>query len=332
MAESAHPKAAKAMSTLAKTADRAPDRSHHAAIRTLALAAQSVMTASPKGAADAESRMTPSGQPAELAFLWPRPDYRISLDPCPGAAPGQRLAHCAEATLSLLSTAQAATLDRITGWQAIYGARFGAWLGLRLRQGRVAYKLYLDIPAGAPWADWEEELAGTAQVRSSRNAIATMVGLDPETGGTEVYFSAGRLHPDDICALASRIGIEAPGTVVPSLVQDLTGRSIRFALPSFDMGFSNSWAEDRTARAFTWYSTAVGLLGPDQRARSALLRVGAKRGWDMSAYSALTTGSPPRHVLIGAALTASAPPAFTATIATTPEVLLRWTSCPGGAA
>lgn len=327
MAEKGLTGAVPAMSTLSPEKARRPDCDHRTAIRQLASAAQTLM--GPR-VGDAQSRLTPSGHPAELAFLWPDADYRISLDPCPGASPETRLALSAHTVAPALSSAQLATLAKISEWQQTYGARFGAWLGLRLRRGDVAHKLYLDIPEHAPWAAWEAELAGTPQIRSSRGAVATMVGLDPLTGGTEVYFSAGRLHPADVPALARRIGIDQSDTVVPALVQDLTQRSVRFALPSFDMGFSNAFADDGSAAAFTWYSTTVGLLGPDDRARAALLSAGARRGWDMSVYRDLTSGQPPRHVLIGAAQAGQRPPAFTATIATTPKALLHWSADAGG--
>ncbi|TBX27862.1 hypothetical protein TK43_08830 [Roseovarius sp. JS7-11] len=330
MAEKGLTGAVPAMSTLAPETVHRPDCDHRAAIRQLASAAQALIGPRSQVGAAAQSRLTPSGQPAELAFLWPDADYRISLDPCPGASPETRLALCARVVAPALSSAQLATLAKISEWQQTYGARFGAWLGLRLRRGGLAHKLYLDIPEHAPWAAWEAKLAGTAQIRSSRGAVATMVGLDPLTGGTEVYFSAGRLHPADLPALARRIGINLSDAVVPALVQDLTRRSVRFALPSFDMGFSNAFADDGAGTAFTWYSTTVGLLGPDDRVRAALLSAGATRGWDMSVYRDLTSGQPPRHVLIGAAQAGQQPPAITATIATTPEALLLWSVDAGG--
>ena len=237
---------------------------------------------------------------------------------------------CTEVVLQSLSPAQREIHSQISGWQQQYGARFGAWLGLRLRNGEVAYKLYLDIPGDAPWAIWEEGLAGTRQIRSARGAVATMVGLDPMTGGTEVYFSSGKLHPGDLPALAARIGLKASADTVPALVQDLTRRSVRFALPSYDMGFSNAWDRDGSAIAFTWYSTGVGLLGPDARARAGLLSAGHKRSWEMSAFADLTAGTPPRHVLIGTAFPAKALPAVTATIATSLDALLLWASDTGG--
>ena len=285
----------KAMSRLSLLQTNKPDRSHRVAIRALAGAARSVMSGLDVSGNVGESRLTPSGDPAELAFLWPGPDYRISLDPCPGASAETRLLTCTEVVLQSLSPAQREIHSQISGWQQQYGARYGAWLGLRLRNGEVAHKLYLDIPGDAPWAIWEEGLAGTRQIRSARGAVATMVGLDPMTGGTEIYFSSGKLHPGDLPALAARIGLKASADTVPALVQDLTRRSVRFALPSYDMGFSNAWDRDGSAIAFTWYSTSVGLLGPDARARAALLSAGHKRSWEMSAFADLTPGTPPRR-------------------------------------
>ena len=275
------------------------------------------------GARTGQSRLTPDGSAAELAFVWPGADDRITLDPCPGAPAPVRRTICTAEAAAGLSDAQRDCIARVAGWQREHGARWGAWLGLRIRDGQIARKLYLELPSGAPWAAWEAELAGSPLPRAARGAVATMVGLDPTGGGTEIYFSSGRLFPSDIPALLARIGLDAGDGAVTRFATGLARRRPRFELPSWDMGFSNAYDAKGRGVTFTWYSTAAGLLGPDHRTREGLLRFGAAEGWEMTRYAAMTAGVPPRHVLVGAALGAAGrPPAYTATVAMEPTTLI----------
>lgn len=266
-----------------------------------------------------ESDLTPAGSPLEVAFVWPADDLRLSLDPCPGQGAQARVAACREALTAPLSPAQAVVAGRIEGWQQAHGARYGAWLGLRSGGGALGSKLYLEVPEACSWSAWEAEVAGAPAVLPKRGIRPTMVGLDVQSGAIEIYYRCGRLYRGEIDTLLRRFRMDERGAEVVAVLEALTRRTVRFELPSHDMGVSCSFGVDGCPRVFTWYSTCAALLGPPARARDALLRVGSEAGWPMDAYACLTAGGPsgevPGHGLIGAMLAEGQPLQVTATVA-----------------
>lgn len=290
------------------------------------------------------SDLTPAGAPLEAAFVWADGeagcDPRLSLDPAPGARPDTRLA----TALSLCQTGAGTELaptalrlvKRLSCWQRQAGARYGAWAGLReAPSGGLAAKLYLELAQmtkanGRPlWAAFEERLAGAPPVLAGRNLRPTMLGVTPDAGLLELYYRTDPLFPGDLDTLMTRFGLAPRGQELRRLIERLTGRSVRFEIPSNDIGFSVAFrmaADGRAqAAAFTFYSNAAALLGPDARIADALLVEGAARGWDMTdyeqAFAASSTlgreGEVPlqRHGLVGMVLAPDAAPRMTATLA-----------------
>ncbi|WP_249695911.1 hypothetical protein [Stappia sp. WLB 29] len=291
------------------------------------------------------SDLTPSGAPMEAAFVWadgePGCDPRVSLDPAPGALPGTRL----EAALSLCRAVAGAEpspevsrlVARLSCWQRQAGGRYGAWAGLRQSaSGRLAAKLYLEVApavdaAGRPrWVGFEQRLAGAPPVLTGRNVRPTMLGVTPDGGVLELYYRTDPLFPGDLDTLMRRFGLVPRGREIRRLVERLTGRSVRFEIPSSDVGFSVAFqivgegrAQRAHALAFTFYSNAAALLGPDARVTEALLAEGAVRGWDMAAYRHALSGSGAphgeaplqRHGLVGLVLAGKASARVTATLA-----------------
>uniref|UniRef100_UPI003A997391 hypothetical protein n=1 Tax=Stappia sp. TaxID=1870903 RepID=UPI003A997391 len=315
------------------------------------------------------SNLTPSGAALEAAFVWggtgvdgrPDCDPRVSLDPFPGGASSARLAAAfalvRAATPRRLSVQQQMLAADVAEWQASFPGRYGAWAGLRA--GAVAAspagaspplsaKLYLELPERAREAACalEQRLAGAPPVLGGRDIRPTMLGLDPQNGGVEVYYRCGRLFPGDLDALMRRFRLPERSGEVVALIERLTRRSVRFELPSWDVGFSVAYVTgDEDARlspaVFTFYSNAASLLGPDERVRCALMREGRARGWDLGPYAALHAravdpgpgasasgaqgaGEAPlqRHGLVGAVLPAGGDMRVTATLA-----LPRMTGC-----
>lgn len=290
------------------------------------------------------SDLTPAGAPLEAAFVWADGeagcDPRLSLDPAPGARPDTRLAAalslCRTGAGTALAPAALRLVERLSCWQRQAGARYGAWAGLReAPSGGLAAKLYLELPQatkanGRPlWAALEERLAGAPPVLVGRNLRPTMLGVTPDGSLLELYYRADPLFPGDLDTLMARFDLAPRGHEVRRLIERLTGRSVRFEIPSSDIGFSVAFrmaADGRSqAVAFTFYSNAAALLGPDARIADALLVEGAARGWDMTAYEQAFAGSAAlrragevplqRHGLLGIVLAADAPPRVTATLA-----------------
>ena len=273
-----------------------------------------------------ESDLTPVGAPLEAAFVWPTGDMRVSMDPCPGVPAGARRAVCLAVTSSIrgLSRAHTTIVARASDWQVAGAPRYGAWLGLRPVQEpggvrSIRPKLYLDVPAGAPWSQWEAELVGAPAVLPSRDVQLTMIGLDPVTCGVELYWRSARLYPGELDTLLRRLGLPERGGEIVDWIAALTQRRIQFELPAFDMGFSCAFDASGRACVFTWYANATAFLGPPARCREALLRVGAQRDWPMADYARFTeadaAGRVPEHGIIGASVAENAPLAATATVA-----------------
>ncbi|SDU30632.1 hypothetical protein [Stappia sp. ES.058] len=286
---------------------------------------KAVARLAPRAASGGASRLTPAGAPLEAAVVWPTPGLRVSLDPDPDGSPADRARSCRAALSRPLAAAQAAVAARVGDWQRDFGGRYGAWLGLRVAGGELRDKLYLDVPEGCAWQSLDEEMAGQPAVLPRRQIRLTMIGLDPASGGTEFYYRCGRLFPAELDTLMRRFGLDERGGEVVGFLTTLTQRTVRFELPSYDMGFSCAFDAQGRARVFTWYSNATALLGPPERARAALLRVGNEAGWPMDAYDALTlpddTGRVPEHGLVGVMLADGQPLHATATVALAPPLV-----------
>lgn len=306
------------------------------------------------------SNLTPSGAAVEAAFVWggvgpdgrPGCDPRISLDPLPGGAPSARLA----AALALLRAAGTARLSvqqqmlaaEVAEWQASSPGRYGAWAGLRAgsvaaspagASPPLAAKLYLELPERARQAACalEQRLAGAPPVLGGRDIRPTMLGLDPQNGGVEVYYRCARLFPGDLDTLMRRFRLPERSGEVVALIERLTRRSVRFELPSWDVGFSVAYVAGKegaqlSPAVFTFYSNAASLLGPDERVRCALMREGRAANWDMVPYAALHARMPETvpgeaplqcHGLVGAVLPSGGDMRVTATLA-----LPRALGCP----
>jgi hypothetical protein len=269
-----------------------------------------------------ESNLTAVGAPLELTFVWPPNELRIAVDPCPGGTARQRTQACLKAMAGALSPQQLSLVGKVNDWHQRHQRRYGAWLGFRANNGDIRRKLYLELPETAPWPDWEREVVGKPPVLPSRRVQATMIGLDGSRGGVEIYYRCGRLYPAELDTLLRRFGLPERGAEIAGCLQALTRRTIRFELPSFDMGFSAALAEDGEPLAFTWYSASAALLGPVARAREAILRVGRASGWPVGGYERLTApnpdGSVAHHGLIGMTIPRDGGMQMSATVAALP--------------
>ncbi|WP_029059155.1 hypothetical protein [Stappia stellulata] len=281
-----------------------------------------VARVAPSAPCSTPSRLTPAGAPLEAALVWPTPGVRVSLDPCPDATASERASLCRAALSRPLAAAQAAVAARVADWQRDFAGRYGAWLGLRVAGGEMRDKLYLDVPQGCAWQSLDEEMAGRPAVLPRRQIRLTMIGLDPASGGVELYYRCARLYPAELDTLMRRFSCPERGQEVVDFIGALTQRTVRFELPSYDMGFSVALQAAGGASVFTWYSNATALLGPAARTRAALLRVGGERGWPMEDYDALSrpdeNGQVPEHGLVGVMLAQGQPMHATATIALSP--------------
>lgn len=256
----------------------------------------------------ATSRLSRTGSPLDLAFVWPAAgvDVRATADPAPGATAAARLRRCLELAGPLAGGPAARALAVVLGWQSECGGRYGAWVGVRASQAGPGVRLYVEVPAGAPWRAWEAEVAGAAAGLAEHGVAPAMLGLDPGTGRLELYYRAGRLHAGEVELAARRVGLPGCGTAAVDLLGALAGRLFRRDLPSADLGFSAAWSPAGEPVAFSLFSFAHSLLGGDRRIRAAVLGLADSRGWDAGPYRELSapladgTGFATWHGMAGA--------------------------------
>jgi hypothetical protein len=246
----------------------------------------------------ARSRLTRSGKAVEYAFVWPEGSPRFTADPSPGATAAARLA----TAVSLTGFELCPRLREVAGWQS-EEARWGAWVGARCRDGLPSYKLYLEVPEGAPWLSFDRELCEADPFLDANNATLCMVGFAPSET-VETYYRLRKLYRDQVPLLLERVGLPDESRELISMVQRLIGRTIHAEFPSANLGYSYS-VSPRGVQAFTLYSHASSFLGHDSAIRSEVLRYAEDRGWDVSAYRDLTASlleSRPqwsRHGMVG---------------------------------
>lgn len=265
------------------------------------------------------SRLTACGAPIEAGFVWPANELRLSIDPCPASSAAVRTRLCLNAMSVAMSPLQEQLLQCTLGWQDARTCRFGAWFGLRMINGRMHQKLYLEVPMEAHWQGWEQGLLDAAPVLPNRAIRLTMLGLDPHNGKIELYYRCASLHASELNTLMRRVDLPERAPEVSAWIRTLIQRSSRFELPSHDMGFSYALDANARAQAFTWYSTSEALLGPPDNARTALLR-NARLTPALLGYAQFSDlPAVPEHGLVGAVLAPEVPMQMTVTLSTSPE-------------
>ncbi|MBL6430354.1 MAG: hypothetical protein HPM95_00505 [Alphaproteobacteria bacterium] len=193
-----------------------------------AMLAAAVARCAPSASCSAPSRLTPAGAPMEAAVVWPAPGLRVSLDPCPDASPDVRVRSCRDVIAQPFTVEQADVMARVALWCKEHPGRYGAWLSLRVVDGELRKKLYLDVPQGCSWETFEAQTVGAPAVLPRRQIRLTMIGLDPVSGGVELYYRCGRLFPprSTRCCAASRW--RSAGRKVVEFIAALTQRTVRF--------------------------------------------------------------------------------------------------------
>jgi hypothetical protein len=268
----------------------------------------------------AASNLTAIGDPVELQCVWDldsgRTAIRATLDPAPSAPPALRMARATRAVTGL-SPAQAALRDRL---RALPAHRFGGWIGLRdAGRGR---KLYVEVPARAPWRDWPELAAAAGPPLPVRAFAPMLLGLDPGSGGSEVYGGIAPLVAVALGPTLRALGLPDRSGDMLHLIGDLAERRISARLPGADQGLSIAVAATGEPRALTWYTHAEALIGPDVAGRPRLLRFGRQHGLDLTAYRRLSAprpnGAVPFHGVIGVSADRGGALALSVTCATRP--------------
>jgi hypothetical protein len=252
-----------------------------------AVAAAGLDLALGRGGCAGGSRLTRSGCPVDVAFSWPGEEVRLTVDPAPAATAAGRLARAMELTHPPSRAGAGEALAMVSTWGADRG-RYGGWVGLRERVGDTSFKLYAEVATGAPWQDWERQVAGVADVFRTGRLTLCMVGLDPDRSRLELYYRAARLFRSDASTLMRWAGLPDRGDEVLAAVTALSGRSVDGEIPSADLGVSLATSEDGTPVALSVFSFAQSLLGGDGRIREAVLALAERNDWPCGAYRELS--------------------------------------------
>jgi hypothetical protein len=263
------------------------------------------------------STLSRTGFPVEIAFVAGDPSWRCTAEVAgPEVARRDRLPlalaiACEASELSgfELDAETAGLLDAAQGAGTL---RYGAWLGVRQARGQAAAKVYAEVPAAAgPLLEaWERSRLG-APILPNRQVQLSMLGLQP--GRTELYYGSLGLRPGEIATALARVGLAGRAPEVLDLLTEAYGRSLGRELPAADFGWSYALGPGGEPEAFTLYTFANALLGGDGRIRTAVLRLAAAHGWDLSLYEAISRplaarrGALTHHGMLGIVVPAAGP-------------------------
>jgi hypothetical protein len=237
------------------------------------------------------SLLTDGGYPCEFTFTTAGPEvrYTVEVGP-PRQSPERRL----DQALGLLARfgAPAADPDGLALLQRVQaegGLRYGAWLGVRHRDAARAFKIYAEVPPGgaeAALAFVNPRLRRPVGV-AGRSVDPRMIGWNPATGETELYFRVRGVRPWELGALADPAGLARRAPEVLRLFQAACGRPIYQRLPGHDYGFSYTLPRDGAGGAFTFYGFSEALFGGDAGAVRRLPDFFAGMGAEMETYRAM---------------------------------------------
>jgi hypothetical protein len=166
--------------------------------------------------------------------------------------------------------------------QAVESLAFGAWVGCRVGPEDVAYKLYAEIPPGAP----PTRLIDRPITLSDRSVIPRMVAYSPATLAYESYLRVPSLEPRHLPTLLAPAMQQAGASRLVEVVEDAYGHRIRGRLPGPSVGVS--YLTRGGAPIVTLHLYARAIWGSDARIRAGFERMAAGLGWDPSTYLAVT--------------------------------------------
>lgn len=271
------------------------------------------------------SNLSAVGDPIEWQFVWSVDDGsldpRVTVDPIPRGTARARVDRC----LSLAPRLTPDQGNRARSLVAAQGvrARYGGWIGTRLRGGAFRRKLYLEMPHDFPWKRWwggGEHSLGALPIPT---LTPTMAGFDAVADGAEIYGKCTPLSLDALSVLCSALGRTSAAREGVAILCEARQQHIAARLPTTSQGFSLALNRRGRLEAITWYAYCEDLLGPAPRARNALLAIGASQDWDMRAYERMSapgeSGAVPWHGVIGLTVSRQAGVQFSASCSTRSE-------------
>jgi hypothetical protein len=268
------------------------------------------------------SHLTGDGFPVELAFTSNGEAIRYVSEVAGPEVDATRRFDLALVALGRLGIAPPpdAVCERLRRVQRIGRLGYGAWVGGRHGVKGDTFKLYVEVPRLDPKAtgdasergvapgddtcDLVQALLGDGPLLTRRAARLRMIGCELSTGRKELYFRADGLEPWEVARLLGLAGMSAQQGDLIGLIEEVSGRPAFQQLPSHQTGFSLSVVPDGGPMVLAIFCLARTVLGGDGRIRERLLEVGARRGWPLRHYAAISkplagrTGPRTRHGIL----------------------------------
>jgi hypothetical protein len=227
------------------------------------------------------STLTGDGFPFEFSFASTGQEIRYATEfAAPEAPETSRL----DAALDLFRRLGSPVRDveAIAHWRRVQSAgslRYGAFIGGRHSNISDRYKLYVEVP--------ERCSIPMMPAIDNHRAVPLMIGYDPVSRRTEVYYRSTRVTREDLTALASHIGLDNRCTQLLHLIESVWQRPIHDALPGAEIGFSVS-ASPAGGGTFAVFNYASTLFATDRVIRRRILDLAANNPWSFTHYELLT--------------------------------------------
>lgn len=240
----------------------------------------------PEAAFEADSRLTTKGLPIEYAVVWPSHSVRCTVDVLPHGNAVERTRQ----TLQMSGSdkdgfQQEIILDLIAQDKTML--RYGAWLGIREANGKIAAKPYLEVGASHNPA-FCKSLGISGHDLASLGVKPVMVGLPADKGGVEVYFRLSKMDRAFMRWLLAYFGFPDRTHEMFKMFEEVCDSHLPGSLSWSSLGFSVAWSQDKEAQSVTFYSFANSAIGSDARVRENIMRLGLINNWDMDLYEELS--------------------------------------------
>jgi len=160
---------------------------------------------------------------------------------------------------------------------------YGAWFGGAHGPNGDRYKIYAEVPRDGGFAAlagglFPEKELPLAHCRS----LPIMFAFQPESKVCEAYFQAGNVEPADLGRLLWQWGISHRYREAMELIEDTWGRR---GIPAASVfGFSLAYTSRQEPAVVSLFGRSRVLFGSDANIRRTLLKLGERKGWDMSMY------------------------------------------------
>ncbi|WP_440955515.1 hypothetical protein ACSAZK_00610 [Methanosarcina sp. Mfa9] len=247
------------------------------------------------------SRLTGDGFPLELGFSSSGNLISYTVEVAGPETDERRKLRLAEKKLQRLGgegyTLPDSLRARFRELQKDGTLRYGCWIGGRHGPKEDRYKLYLEVPAGYS-GNFVSSLLGEASLLPDEVPVLEMVGHEPLTGRTELYFSVRSetgLLPRELSYLLWRAGFSAQAKSYYGLIEEAHGDSLKRALSASSLGFSFACSAGGIT-GFSLFKFARSVCGGDGKTRKRLLELAGKYGWDLRGYATVSEALCSRNV------------------------------------